>query len=276
MPRSSRRRRSAIAARGPPRFGTRAAAVAADARDARPALRGLPARDEPRRQAVAGGALARADRVTSRARASRSLLPWGEPDERARSRAPRRGMRRRERPAAAGAARNGGARSRAPSSSSASTRASCISPRRSGTPTIALFIATDAALAGVERASARARDLGGIGSRARRVDEVDATRAAARCARARAALLMRALYTLLVVSGAAVAAAAAVVARPTRARAIASTSASASAATAATSAPQPRVLWVHAVSLGETRAAAPLVDRMRSDAIRRRRSSSRT
>jgi lipopolysaccharide heptosyltransferase I len=32
-----------------------------------------------------------------------------------------------------------------------------------GVPTIALFVATDARLAGVERASARARDLGGIG-----------------------------------------------------------------------------------------------------------------
>ena len=33
-----------------------------------------------------------------------------------------------------------------------------------GTPTVSLFVATDARLAGVERASARARDLGGIGS----------------------------------------------------------------------------------------------------------------
>jgi heptosyltransferase-1 len=32
-----------------------------------------------------------------------------------------------------------------------------------GVPTIALFVATDARLAGVERASTRARDLGGIG-----------------------------------------------------------------------------------------------------------------
>ena len=33
-----------------------------------------------------------------------------------------------------------------------------------GTPTIAIFIATDPRLAGVERASKRARDVGGIGS----------------------------------------------------------------------------------------------------------------
>ena len=32
-----------------------------------------------------------------------------------------------------------------------------------GTPTISLFVATDPRLAGVERASRRARDLGGIG-----------------------------------------------------------------------------------------------------------------
>lgn len=32
-----------------------------------------------------------------------------------------------------------------------------------GTPTVSLFVATDARLAGVERASARARDLGGVG-----------------------------------------------------------------------------------------------------------------
>ncbi len=39
-----------------------------------------------------------------------------------------------------------------------------------GTPTVALFVATDARLAGVERASAGARDLGGIGQ----VPSVDA------------------------------------------------------------------------------------------------------
>ena len=33
-----------------------------------------------------------------------------------------------------------------------------------GTPTVSLFVATDPALAGVERAGALARDLGGVGS----------------------------------------------------------------------------------------------------------------
>jgi hypothetical protein len=32
-----------------------------------------------------------------------------------------------------------------------------------GVPTVALFVTTDARLAGVARASARARDLGGVG-----------------------------------------------------------------------------------------------------------------
>lgn len=44
-----------------------------------------------------------------------------------------------------------------------------------GTPTVSLFVATDARLAGVERASRRARDLGGVG----RVPSVDDVRDAA-------------------------------------------------------------------------------------------------
>ena len=44
-----------------------------------------------------------------------------------------------------------------------------------GTPTVSLFVATDARLAGVERASRLARDLGGVG----RVPEPDAVTAAA-------------------------------------------------------------------------------------------------
>jgi len=44
-----------------------------------------------------------------------------------------------------------------------------------GTPTVSLFVATDARLAGVERASRLARDLGGVG----RVPVPDAVTAAA-------------------------------------------------------------------------------------------------
>lgn len=51
-----------------------------------------------------------------------------------------------------------------------------------GTPTVSLFVATDARLAGVERASMRARDLGGVG----RAPSVDAVRDAAGALLARA------------------------------------------------------------------------------------------
>ena len=87
-----------------------------------------------------------------------------------------------------------------------------------GTPTLALFIATDPALAGVARASPRARDLGASGQ-VPALAEVQ--RRGRRAAAPRAALLTRcdarALYAALV-SGAAAPAAAAVVARPPRTR----------------------------------------------------------
>ena len=54
-----------------------------------------------------------------------------------------------------------------------------------GTPTVALFVATDAAQAGVERAGGRARDLGGVGRVPNPDDVLDAAgammRAAPRC-----------------------------------------------------------------------------------------------
>jgi len=90
------------------------------------------------------------------------LLPWGTSDERARS----------ERLAADQTA------VRVPQRQSLEALAGLISRAELvvgvdtglvhlaaalGTPTVSLFVATDAKLAGVERASARARDLGGIG-----------------------------------------------------------------------------------------------------------------
>ena len=74
---------------------------------------------------------------------------------------------------------------------------------------------------------------------------------------------MRALYTLLVVPRAAARCRCGSGGAAAASPAIASTSASASAATAAPRRAAP-VLWMHAVSLGETRAAAPLVERLRA------------
>ena len=97
------------------------------------------------------------------------LLPWGTPGERSRS----------ERLAA------GEAAARVPPRQSLGALAGLIARAELvvgvdtglvhlaaalGTPTVSLFVATDARLAGVERASRAARDLGGVG----RVPSVDA------------------------------------------------------------------------------------------------------
>ena len=106
-----------------------------------------------------------------------------------------------------------------------------------------------------------ARDLGGVGvvpSPRRR----DRRRRRRCCARRRAADRdARALYTLLWWLRAAAAAAAPVVARPPRARLSRARRRALRPLRAALRA-RPRVLWMHAVSLGETRAAAPLIERL--------------
>ena len=98
------------------------------------------------------------------------LLPWGMPtNARAASASPPA----RPRPVFRHGSRSTRSRrsSPAPSSSSASIRGSMHLAAALGTPTVSLFVATDAKLAGVERASALARDLGGVG-RVPSVDEV--------------------------------------------------------------------------------------------------------
>ena len=136
-----------------------------------------------------------------------------------------------------------------------------------GAPTVAIFAATDPRLAGVARVGAHAQDVGD----ARGAPSFDAVAAAAgRALRHGAAMLMRALYAVAVVDRAAVPAAQAVVARPPRAglpdahrRALRPLSRRRAGA-----GPR-RVLWIHAVSLGETRAAAPLIERLLRERPRR-------
>ena len=143
-----------------------------------------------------------------------------------------------------------------------------------GTPTVSLFVATDARLAGVERASPqRPRPR-------RRRARADRRRRRARRRRADApsrGLLRtpdaRALHIALV-PGAAVPAAAPVVARTPRTRL--PRAHRRALRSVPRHAPGGPVLWVHAVSLGETRAAAPLVDRAAPRVSRRRPCSSRT
>ncbi len=89
------------------------------------------------------------------------LLPWGSGAERVRS----------ERLAAGTASAVVPARQNLPALAGLLARAEVVVgvdtglvhlAAALGTPTVSLFVATDARLAGVERASARARDLGGI------------------------------------------------------------------------------------------------------------------
>jgi heptosyltransferase-1 len=98
------------------------------------------------------------------------LLPWGSADERARS----------ERLGAGEAAARIPPRQPLDALAGVIARAELVVgvdtglvhlAAALGTPTVSLFVATDASLAGVERASALARDLGGVG-RIPSVDEV--------------------------------------------------------------------------------------------------------
>ena len=90
------------------------------------------------------------------------LLPWGDERERARS----------ERLAETDAAASVPPRQSLPALATLMARAELVVgvdtglvhlAAALGTPTVSLFVATDPRLAGVERASARGRDLGGIG-----------------------------------------------------------------------------------------------------------------
>jgi heptosyltransferase-1 len=90
------------------------------------------------------------------------LLPWGSAEERARS----------ERLAAGEPAARVPPRLALPDLAGLIGRAELVVgvdtglvhlAAALGTPTVSLFVATDAKLAGVERASASARDLGGVG-----------------------------------------------------------------------------------------------------------------
>lgn len=90
------------------------------------------------------------------------MLPWGEPDERARS----------ERLAEGEAGASVPPRQALPAMATLLARAELVVgvdtglvhlAAALGAPTISVFVATDPRLAGVERASASARDLGGIG-----------------------------------------------------------------------------------------------------------------
>ena len=163
LPRSSPRPRSAIALEGPPRFGLVPPPAAAGAPMPDRPYVVFAARDEPRRQAVAGGALARADRARSRAAGFAVVLPWGSARRARAQRAPRR---------AAKPARSVPPRQTLPALATLLARAELVVgvdtglvhlAAALGTPTVSLFVATDPRSRGVERASARARDLGGVG-----------------------------------------------------------------------------------------------------------------
>jgi heptosyltransferase-1 len=159
-------------AEGPPRFGIVAPAGPAIAPAERP-------------YAVFVHATSRADKlwpeedwralIAEFARAGRTVvLPWGSAEERARSERLARGEPhalvppRQPLPALAGALAN------ADIAIGVDTGLVHLAAAL-GTPTIALFTTTDPELAGVVRASANARDLGGNG----RVPAVDEVRAAA-------------------------------------------------------------------------------------------------
>jgi len=147
-------------AEGPPRFGLVAPVAAGGVMPEAPYVVFLHATSRPDKlwpeanwRALIG-AFTRAGFVV--------LLPWGSTDERARS----------ERLAA------GEGRARVPARLPLDALAALIARAELvvgvdtglvhlaaalGTPTVSLFVATDARLAGVERASANARDLGGVG-----------------------------------------------------------------------------------------------------------------
>ena len=127
----ARRRRARLSARRPAALRNRRATATRRRGARRRSLRRLPARDEPRRQAVARSELACADRRGSRTPASPSCCPWGSAAERARSERLAAGQPSARVPplAVAGSARR--ACWRVPNSSSASTPGSCTSPRRS-------------------------------------------------------------------------------------------------------------------------------------------------
>ena len=165
---------------GPPRFGIRPPPATGDAARGR-AVRRVRPRDEPRRQAVARGRLARAHRAAFGQAGFAVLLPWGADDERARS----------ERLAADAPAAIVPPHQPLPAMAGLLARAELVVgvdtglvhlAAALGTPTLALFTATDPALAGVARASPTARDLGGAG----RVPALADVRAAAGALLARA------------------------------------------------------------------------------------------
>ena len=146
---------------GPPRFGIAAPPPAADA----------PIPERP--YLVFLHATSRADKlwpeshwralIAAFARAGFAVvLPWGSESERSRS----------ERLATGEASARVPPKQPLPALSTLLARAELVVgvdtglvhlAAALGTPTVSLFVATDARLAGVERASARARDLGGVG-----------------------------------------------------------------------------------------------------------------
>ena len=146
---------------GPPRFGLIAPAPATDGTvPQRPFVVMLHAtsRDDKLWPETNWRAL-----IESFARSEFSIaLPWGNDDERARS----------ERLAEAAAAATVPPRQSLPELATLMARAELVVgvdtglvhlAAALGTPTVSLFVATDPRLAGVERASARGRDLGGVG-----------------------------------------------------------------------------------------------------------------
>ena len=181
------------------------------------ALRDAVPRDQPRRQAVARGALARADRGARR-RGLRGAAALGQRRRAGAQRAARRGLRRRR------SSRRGSRCRRSPALVARAEGVVGVDTglvhlaAALGTPTVALFVATDPALAGVEpqrraraRPRRRRRDAHGRG---------DAWRPSGRCcAPPRAADEHDDARPVLaaLVARAAAAAAAAVVARPARA-----------------------------------------------------------
>jgi heptosyltransferase-1 len=154
---------------GPPRFGIKApATTAGDALPDAPYMIFLHATSradklwpESHWRALIGS-FARAGFVI--------LLPWGSSDERARSDRLAAGEPAARVPPAQSLPALAGLIARAEIVVGVDTGLVHLAAAL-GTPTVSLFVATDAKLAGVERASASARDLGGVG-RAPSVDAV--------------------------------------------------------------------------------------------------------
>ena len=198
------------------------------------------------------------------------MLPWGSDAEHARSRRIAAAIGRAIVPAAAVARRDWPRCSRARDAVVGVDTGLTHLAAALGTPTLALFTATDPALAGVAIAGAHARDLGGNGvvpastTRAQRSAtlaasarrDADAQALHARCGALRAAARSR--------CGCGGAAAAS--------RATASDIGERFGIYARRAGADGDVVWVHAVSVGEARAAAPLVARAARARVPARRS----